>query len=457
MYSDKLMKNLLKNITKGENEFLEFKTSFNKEVIETLVAFANSKGGDVIIGVKDTKEIIGVSVSEESIQNWINEMKQTTYPQLIPEVLTYNIEDKTIVVFNVKEFPIKPVSYKNKYYRRVVNSNHQMNLSEIANEHLKTINSSWDFYPDPNHSLNDISFDKVAHYIHKIEKRTGLKIQEKSIDFLKKMEFVRDGKLTFGAYLLFAEKYCSISDIQIGRFKSEITIIDSVSLDTDLFTETEEIIAFIKKHLMVEYIISDKQIERIERFDYPLDAIREIVVNMIVHRDYRSSSASVIKIFDDKIEFYNPGDLFEGISISDLLSNNYTSKSRNKLVAKAFKEIGLIERYGSGIKRILNICFDYGIIAPTFEIIHNGLKVVVFKEKLNNVPLNDTLNDTLNNRQKKILKTLDLKEDLTLEKIAQKHKVSELTIKRDFQKLQKLNLIQRIGSKKTGFWKIKHK
>jgi len=89
-------KEILQHIAKGESEFLEFKTSFNKEVIETLVAYANAKGGDVIIGVSDTKKIIGVTVSEESIQNWINQMKQTTYPQLIPEVVTYIIKEKKI-------------------------------------------------------------------------------------------------------------------------------------------------------------------------------------------------------------------------------------------------------------------------------------------------------------------------------------------------------------------------
>ena len=96
------------------------------------------------------------------------------------------------------------------------------------------------------------------------------------LDFLSKMEMIREGKLTFGAYLLFVEDHCSISDIQIGRFKSDITIIDSLSLNRDLFSEVDEILAFIKKHLMVEYIITGEA-QRTERFDYPLDAVREVV------------------------------------------------------------------------------------------------------------------------------------------------------------------------------------
>src|SRR5690606_38507413 len=139
--------------------------------------------------------------------------------------------------------------------------------------HLKTINGSWDFYPDPRHSLDDISLAKASRFIHRIEQRTDSRIPLTPVELLAKREVLRRGKLTFGVYLLFVKDYCLISDIQVGRFKSDITIIDSVSLNTDLFSEVDEVIAFIKKHLMIEYVITGDP-QRTERFDYPLDAIR---------------------------------------------------------------------------------------------------------------------------------------------------------------------------------------
>ena len=231
-----------------------------------------------------------------------------------------SFNEDVIETLVASEYPIKPVSVRGKYYKRVGNSNHLLSVDEIANEHLKTINSSWDFYIDPNHTDTDLSKEKIANFIAKIRqndsiRQTGLS----NLKILNKMEIFRDGKITFGAYLLFAKYYCAISDVQIGRFKSDITIIDSMSLNTDLFQEVDSIIAFIKKHLKVEYIITGEP-QRTERFDYPLDAIREIVVNMVVHRDYRDSSASIIKIFDNRIEFYNPGKLYGGITVQDLLS-----------------------------------------------------------------------------------------------------------------------------------------
>ncbi|HRJ16048.1 MAG TPA: ATP-binding protein, partial [Saprospiraceae bacterium] len=110
----------------------------------------------------------------------------------------------------------------------------------------------------------------------------------------------------------------------------------------------------------------------------PPEALREIILNMIIHRDYRSSADSVVKIYDHKIEFYNPGKLPESISIQDLLSNHYTSSPRNKLIADFCKSIGIIEKYGSGIRRILHATQTHGLPQPLFQQITDGFMVTIF-------------------------------------------------------------------------------
>ncbi|TXH52946.1 MAG: AAA family ATPase [Bacteroidia bacterium] len=449
------------NLPNKESETVEFKTSFSDEVIISLVAFANSKGGTVYIGVSDKGEIKGIEVWKETVQNWIKEIKNKTASAIIPEIEITEVKNKSLIALKIQEYPIKPVSVKGKCYKSISNSNHLMSVDEIANEHLRTMNTSWDFYPDPNHSLDAISLEKVNRFIQKIEQRTQNTISHKPLEFLSKMEMLRDGELTFGAYLLFVDDYSPISDIQIGRFKSEITIIDSLSLNTDLFTEVEEVIAFIKKHLMVEYIITGEP-QRTERFNYPLDAIREIVINMIVHRDYRDSSGSVIKIFDDRIEFYNPGKLFGGINIQDLLSGNYTSKSRNKLIAKAFKEIGWIERYGSGIMRIQNICKDYGVIEPVFEEFNNGFRVVVYNKKLKvtdkvtdntgglNVGVNEGVSEGVNEGVNKLQKVIEEFPGKRTPYYAEIMNIPEKTLERWLKQLRKEGKIEYRGAPKTG-------
>jgi len=218
---------------------------------------------------------------------------------------------------------------------------------------------------------------------------------------------------------------------------------------------------------MVEYIITGEP-QRIERFDYPLDAIREIVINMVVHRDYRDSSASIIKIFDDKIEFFNPGNLYGGITVNDLLSGNYSSKTRNKLIAKAFKEIGLIERYGSGISRIRKICREYGIKEPRLEEILNGFKVTLFKEKIvandnvvDNVVDNvidnvvdNVIDNVVDDRPESIMKLIAGNNQISAARIAKILKVTNRTIQRDIEKLKLGHKLRRVGGEKKGHWEI---
>ena len=141
-------------LVNGESETLEFKASFNREVIETLCAFANHKGGSVLIGVSDSASILGVSCGEESIQKWLNEIKQNTSPSIIPDIERLNIDGKTVIAIRVSEFPVKPVACRDRYFKRMANSNHRLNLTEIANLHLQSLQLSWDAYAPETGSID---------------------------------------------------------------------------------------------------------------------------------------------------------------------------------------------------------------------------------------------------------------------------------------------------------------
>lgn len=165
---------ILKIIKQGETEAVEFKENFNKETIETIVAFANAKGGIVLIGVNNKGKIKGVSIGKETLKKWVNEISQALEPTLIPEIESYKIEKKNIIKIEIKQSSIKPVSYKGISYLRVKNSNRKLNPKEIAEFHLQTIGSSWDSYPAANANLKSIDLKKVANYI-KLANETGRK------------------------------------------------------------------------------------------------------------------------------------------------------------------------------------------------------------------------------------------------------------------------------------------
>ena len=148
-------------IHNGESATVEFKTSFQKEVIETIVAFSNAQGGSIFIGIKDSGEILGVTVRAETVQQYLNRIKQNTLPAVIPDIELINMSGKFILVIHCNEYPVKPVSFKGKYFKRVNNSNHQISPAEIAEMYLKSLNVSWDAHEYPKVKLDDLDINKI--------------------------------------------------------------------------------------------------------------------------------------------------------------------------------------------------------------------------------------------------------------------------------------------------------
>jgi len=446
------MEPILTLINSGESERIEFKQSFNKEVIETVVAFANAKGGKVFIGIDDSAKIIGSTVGVESIQNHINTIKQNTQPNIIVDINKFIVEEKAVLIIDVQEQLIKPIAYKNRYFKRINNSNHLMSLSEIANEHLKTVNESWDCHIDTRHDFDDISIDKAIKLIEKIEHYQEKEFNDDIFSTLRKYELIKNEQLTFGAYLLFVDNISSLTGMQIGRFKTETMIIDSLNLNTDVLTEVVETMTFIRKNLMVEYIITGEP-QRIERYDYPLEAIREIVTNMIVHRDYRDSGDSIIKIFDDHITFFNPGKLYDDLTVEKLQSGDYSSRSRNKALAKMFKEVGSIEKYGSGIARIKQECRNHGILEPIFEEFQHGFKVSLFKQERGGA--NGGANGGVNGGVNSIYEIIQQTPKLKAKQISDALNIPLRTVERELKKLKDQEKTHFKGATKTGGYYVK--
>jgi ATP-dependent DNA helicase RecG len=440
------IKEVLTLIKNGENSQIEFKSTFRSDAIDSIVAFANTKGGKIFIGVNDDDMIKDIEIGKESLQNYINQIKQNTEPSVIPDIETFEIEGKSIVIIDVKEYPIKPVSHKGKYYKRVNNSNHQMSPTEISDMHIKVLNLSWDAYEYPDSELDSLDSKKIEKFVDRMNETGRFSIDENIWTTLEKLKLIKDSKPTIASQLLFAKEPMRMH-IRVGRFKDDITIIDDRQITDTLFEAVEESMKFIKTYMMVAYEF-DGSIKRIEKWDYPIKALREAVLNAVVHRDYREPSDIQIKIYDDKIVIASPGKLYGDMTIEKLKSKNYQSSLRNKLIAEAFYLTGNIEKYGSGFIRIENELREYPHISYEFKEIANAMLLTFYKNQ--DVGVSKGVSKGVNEGVNQLHVAIQKHPNKRVPFYATELNTSEKNIERWIKQLKEEGKIEFQGSPKTG-------
>lgn len=144
------LKDLKSMIAAGESQTLEFKASFSNEAVETIAAFSNTNGGTVLLGVADNGQISGLNLTPEKLQQWANEVKTKTTPAILPEAEVVTLDGMTVAALRVKEYPIKPVGVKGRYYKRVGNANHLMTPDEVAQRTSEPLIQAGTIPPTPN-------------------------------------------------------------------------------------------------------------------------------------------------------------------------------------------------------------------------------------------------------------------------------------------------------------------
>ena len=442
------------DIPAKEDSITEFKTSFNIAVIETLVAFANTKGGSVYIGIHDNGKITGVQLNPESVQNWVNEIKCKTEPTLIPDVDIIEVDKKQIVKLHVKEYPVKPLSVQGRYYKRHINSNHLMNASEVSDCYLQSMQYSWDSYPHSGGTLDSLDNKRIEHFFNRISEKGRIQLNGSTRENLVKLKLIKEGIPTNAAMLLFA-KDPLMYDIHVGRLKTSSLILDDRIIRNTLFEAVDETMRYIIGHLKVAYEITGGTTQRTEIFEYPLTALRELVLNAIIHREYTSPIDIQIKIFDNKITIFNPGKLYGNLTVQDLHRDDYQASARNKLVVEAFYLTGDIEKYGTGYSRVRQVIKEYPTMTFEYQEVANGFLVELnYKIQKNSTVTENVTENVTEKRQRQILSIIKSIPQITTTQLALLQHVTSRTILRDLDALKSQGKLRRVGGDKGGYWEI---
>ncbi len=401
----------LKDLIKGgESETMEFKKSLQlkDEIGKTVSAFSNCKGGRVIVGI-DNNNPVGAEIGKSTIEVLANYIKQHTDPQVFPQVTVRGADSKDIVIIEVKESCEKPVLFKGRAYKRVGKSTHRISAGEIrelARESGGKI--YWDEQVCENANPDDINDKKVKWFLRKANAERNFDVDPETPvnEALERLGLIRRGKLTNAAVLLFGRKpqeFFLQAETRCARFKGTepLEFIDMKVFGGNVIDQRDDAVEFVKEHIRLHAKIVD--VERVETWEYPIEAVREAITNAICHRGYELASNVQVRIFDDRIEVWGCGPLPKPLTL-DNLKKKHDSVLRNRLIGKNFFLIKYIERWGTGTNRIINECLKHGLPEPLFELISGCLVVTFRKSKLTEEHLNAL---ELNERQKRAIKYLE--------------------------------------------------
>lgn len=363
----------------GEGKTLEFKrdTSSARNLLRTLVAFANTAGGRIIIGVTDkTGEPVGIDNPLDEEERLCSMIADSISPRLVPNVEMTTVEGKTLLMIEVFLSNSRPHHLLSEgpergVYVRLGSSNRHADRELIGELRRSAEGISFDELPMPQLSKEDLALDAVRRAfsgIHDINEQTLLTLrllvreQGKSVP-------TRGGVLLFGR-----ERLAHFPDcwVQCGRFigTDKARIFDHIELEEPLPVLVDSIMLFLRKHAMRGADFSE--IRRRDVWSIPLEPLREAVINSLVHADWSQRGGPVrIAFFDDRIEVENPGIIPPGMTVEDMRQG--VSKIRNPVIARVFRELHLIEQWGSGVPRIFRETAEAGFPSPS--IVELGLRL----------------------------------------------------------------------------------
>lgn len=444
-------KEIEKLIKEGESQSFEFKQSLGlkEEIGETVSAFSNTNDGVILIGISDSGEVIGLELGDKTLEDLANYIRINTDPEIFPQIETHRIGDKDIIEIRIKESKEKPVFFKNHAFKRVGRTNQEISAGEIrklAREERRMLSFDEEICKDA--SLKDIDEEKVKEFLKtaSYERRLELDTKISASEALERLGLAREEKLTNAAVLLFGknpQKIFPQAKIKCGRFKGikPLEFIDMKVFAGNIIGQRENAIEFVKEHIKMEAKIVG--IERVERWEYPLEAIREAITNAICHRDYGIKSDAQTRIFDDRIEIWGCGPLPEPLTTEDL-KREHKSILRNPLIGKSFFLIKFIEEWGTGTNRIIEWCKEYNLPEPLFEEVAGSLVVTLRKK-----PGEEFLREKgLNERQIKAVIYVIEKQTITNKEYQELFTVSKRTATSDLSDLVNKEIFKKIGKGK---------
>jgi len=458
--------NLKELINNGENKRIEFKEQLpkNESIVKTIVSFSNTSGGKLIIGVNDNRDIVGIDDEnifelQDKISSLISDI---CYPNILPEIYTLNVEGKLLLVIevfrgNLLPYYLKKDGKNNGTYIRIGATNRKASFDNIVELERQRRNISYD--EELNYELELSSLDLSPLYA--VFKKVGKKLDEQK---LKNLKLIKEehGRVHPSNALLILLGYYDNCMVKCAKFKGTTMelFLDKKEYSGNIFGILENTQNFILNHINLRAEI--KGLYRTDTYELPVVALREALINALIHRDYINQGRDIkVGVYDDIVNIVSPGSYPNGINQADVDSGR--SDAKNRVIANVFKELGLIEQWGSGITRIKKSCLDIGLNEPKIMEMNDFVDVEFFRLDIADtvVKPSDTVGKVSDNliplglQEEKIIAYLEEHNNIVSKDVEKLLRIKESRTRELLKQMVDKELIIRLGSGRSTYYKIR--
>lgn len=430
-----------------EQQNIEYKQSWHDDYLKWVCGFANAQGGLIFIGKDDNGKVVDLADYKKLMDDIPNKIRNAM--GITVEVNLHEENGNRFIEIITPPYSV-PISLRGRYYYRSGSTKQELTGASLNEFLLKKSGKTWDDVIEPRANFDDIdekavnTFLKASENAGRLPENSGLSVPE----LFEKLRLTENGQLKRSALILFGKdpgKFYPNTFVKIGRFGKD---------DADLkFQETEEgnlivLLQAVLNQLNHKFLIKTIEFEgmhRIEKGEYPVAAIREMLLNALVHRNYMGAPIQ-IRVYDDKISIWNEGTLPDGLTL-EALKRSHSSRPRNPIIADVCFKGGYIDAWGRGTIKIIDTCKQADLPEPEMTELDGGFSITLFKDNISPEKLSKL---GLNDRQVKAVLVLKEKGKITNKEYQEINETTERTASRDLSDLVEKGIIKSSGIKGAG-------
>lgn len=436
-----------------ETQNIEYKASWRDEYLKWICGFANANGGTLLIGKDDEGAVVGLTDTKKLMDEIPNKIRDTL--GIVADVNLHKSKSGDFIEIVVEPYPY-PVNFKGQYHYRSGSTKQELKGAALDKFLLQKKGKRWDGVPVPKVSVKDLkqeTFDFFRKRALKSQRINEDSLNDTNTHLLENLQLIEGDYFKRAAILLFhtdPEKFVTGAFVKIGFFETDDELKFQDEVHGNLFDQIEKTMDLLfTKYIKAE--ISYEGINRVEKYEYPRDAVREALLNALAHKDYSGGVPVQISVYSDKLIFWNEGQLPDNWTIENLLIK-HPSKPFNPDIANALFRSGYIESWGRGTLKIIKECEQAGLPKPVYFYDMSGFFVEFRKDIYNEKYLKEL---ELNERQLDALLHFKAKRQIVTSEYMKRYEITDRTARRDLTELVEKGVLSREGEKKASRYTYK--